>query len=350
MSLDWDALSDWCQRSSAEPATGWAGTLHPDPATVLPPGVASVVPNLHEYDLIIVRISGGKDSQAALRETWRVVVEQGVDPSCVVVEYDELNGDKPDEKATWPGTAEIGVHLVAKYGDRPGSRELARQQAEHYGFRFVAARQRSRPWLLEDFRTRKGKDGRARFPDAKNRYCTSDHKRAAGRRLLTAEVRQLGGRKRWGRPLRILTVMGFRAQESTGRARREVFSYDGGASGASVVTRRRGVRPGRRCERQVWLWLPIHHWTVEQVWVDIHASGVPYAWPYDAGMSRYSCAQCVLGSLADAKLSAQIWPAHTLRIRRDEQEMGHRWQADHSMDEIARAAGILPPEDLEPTK
>jgi 3'-phosphoadenosine 5'-phosphosulfate sulfotransferase (PAPS reductase)/FAD synthetase len=324
-----------CQVARALPA-GWAGTLHPDPATVLAPGVASVVPNLHEYDLIVIRISGGKDSQAAMRETWRHVVAQGVDPSCVLVEYDELNGEKADEKATWPGTAEIGAHLVAKYGDRPGSRELARRQAAAYGFRFVVARQKSRPWLLEDIRTRKGKDGRSRFPDAKNRYCTSDHKRAAGRLLLTAETKRLGGRKRWGRPVRILTVMGFRAQESTGRARREVFSYDGGASGKGTER-----RPNRRCERQVWLWLPIHHWTVEQVWADIHASGVEYAWPYDAGMSRYSCAQCVLGSKADAILSAQIWPAQALRVVGMEREMGHRWQDAQSMEEIAVTAGVL---------
>lgn len=331
----------YCQ-ISRDVIDGWAGTLHPDPATTPAPGPAAVAPNFHEYDLVIIRISGGKDSQAAMRQAWLTALEQGYDLSCVVVEYDELNGDKPDQKATWPGTAEIGAHLVAKYGDRPGSLELARRQAEHYGFRFVVAKQRSRPWLLEDIRTRKGKDGRARFPDAKNRYCTSDHKRAAGRLLLTAEVRRLGGRKRWGRPIRILTVMGFRAQESTGRARREVFSYDAGASGQGTVTRRRGVRPGPRCERQVWLWLPIHHWTVEQVWADIHASEVPYAWPYDAGMSRYSCAQCVLGSFADAVRSAQIWPAHSLGIVGMEREMGHRWQDDHSMSDIAQAAGILP--------
>lgn len=322
---------------------GWAGTLRPDPATTPVPGPAEVVPNLHENDRLVLRVSGGKDSQAAMRETWRTVVAQGYDPACVVVEYDELNGDGADEKVTWPGTAEIGAHLVAKYGDRPGSLELARQQAAHYGFRFVVARQKSRPYLLEDIRTRKGKDGRARFPDAQNRYCTSDHKRAAGRLLLTAEVKAMGGRKRWGRPLRILTVMGFRAQESTGRARREVFSYDASASGQGTVTRRRGVRPGSRCERQVWLWLPIHHWTVEQVWADIHASGVPYAWPYDAGLSRYSCAQCVLGSSADAVRSAQIWPAQTLKIVDIEKEIGHDWQDGRPMRSIAEAAGILPP-------
>lgn len=277
---------------------GWAGTLWPDPATTPQPGPAAVVPDLHLFWRVVARVSGGKDSQAMLHQLWRTAVDQGYDLSRIVVEYDELNGKKPDEKATWPGTAEIGAHLVVKYGDRPGSLELARQHAAHYGFRFEVARQQSRPPLMVDMRTRKGSDGRTRFPDAKNRWCTSDHKRAAGRLLLTRLVKEAGGKR--GNPARVLTVMGFRAQESTGRARREVFSYDAGASGKGMV-------------RQVWLWLPIHHWTVEQVWAGIHASGVPYAWPYDAGMSRYSCAQCVLGSFADAVRSAQIWPAHTLQ-------------------------------------
>lgn len=329
-----------CQISRDLP-TGWAGTLHPDPASTPAPGPAEVTPNLHEYDWLVIRISGGKDSQAAMRQTWRTATAQGYDLSRVVVEYDQLDGDRPDEKATWPGTAQIGAHLVAKYGDRPGSLELARRQAQHYGFRFEVARQQSRPPLLADMRTRKGSDGRSRFPDAKNRWCTSDHKRAAGRLLLTRLVKEMGGRKRWGRPVRILTVMGFRAQESIGRARREVFSYDAGASGQGTVTRRRGIRPGPRCQRQVWLWLPIHHWTIEQVWADIHASGVSYAWPYDAGMSRYSCAQCVLGSKADAIRSAQIWPAHTLEIVDIERAIGHDWQAGNSMRSIAVAAGVL---------
>lgn len=61
-------------------------------------------------------------------------------------------------------------------------------------------------------------------------------------------------------------------------------------------------------------------------------------------MSRYSCAQCVLGSFADAKRSAQIWPEQTLRIVDIERD-GFTWQADHSMREIAQAAGILPADD-----
>jgi 3'-phosphoadenosine 5'-phosphosulfate sulfotransferase (PAPS reductase)/FAD synthetase len=314
-----------CQARRDLPA-GRVGTLHPDPASVPASGPAETTPNLHQFQLTVARISGGKDSQVMLRQLWRTAVEQGYDLSRIVVEYDELNGEKPDEQATWPGTADIGAHLVAKYGDRPGSLELARQQAAHYGFRFIVARQQSRPPLMVDMRTRKGRDGRTRFPDAKNRWCTSDHKRAAGRLLLTRLVKELGGKR--GNPARILTVMGFRAQESPGRARREVFSYDAGAS-------------GKGCVRQVWLWLPIHHWTVEQVWADIHDSGVPYAWPYDAGMSRYSCAQCVLGSRADAVRSAQIWPEHTLKIVDIEREIGHDWQADHSMRSIAATAGIL---------
>lgn len=165
---------------------------------------------------------------------------------------------------------DLGPHLVARYGDRPDARELAAAQAACYGIRFLARRATSRPDLLEDVRTRTGRDGRRRWPDARNRFCTSDHNRSVGRKLLTELVRELALPR--GTPARVLTVMGLRAQESRGRARRPVFSYDQAASGKGTV-------------RQVWQWLPIHHWSVEQVWADIHATGVPYAWVYDAGLS-----------------------------------------------------------------
>lgn len=317
-------------------AAGWAGTLWPAPGMVPPPGPASFVPRLHRFNVVVLRISGGKDSQAMMRQAWRTAIEQGYPLDRIVVEYDDL-GD-----VVWPGTAEISDDLVQRFGDRPGSKELARLQAQAYGFRFEVRQQKARTVnvtlpdgtqgtrpasLLEDIRTRTGKDGRHRWPDSKNRYCTSDHKRAPGRALLTELVREMGGVKKLGRPARVLTVMGFRAQESSDRGKRRVFCYDRSAS-------------GKGCVRRVWLWLPIHHWTVQQVWADIHESGVQYAWPYDAGLSRFSCALCVLGSRSDAVLSAQLWPANALRYAADEQQMGHTFQRDWSMANTLAAAGL----------
>lgn len=300
---------------------GRGGTLWPAPGSVpapapLPPGCPPV--DLRGYHLVVIRSSGGKDSQTALRQVARLAARQGVLHRCVV-EYDQLG-----DQIAWPGTAAVGQHLVDRYGDRPGATELARQQAACCGLRFIARSATSRPNLLDDVRTRAGRDGRRRWPDARNRFCTSDHKRAVGRRLLTELVRELQLPK--GEPARVLTVMGFRAQESPGRAHKPVFGYDQPASGKGTV-------------RRVWQWLPIHHWSLQQVWADVHASGVPYAWVYDAGMSRFSCAFCVLASRADLVTAARLLPARAARYAAVEREIGHRFQAGWSMAEVIAAAG-----------
>lgn len=84
--------------------SGWAGTLHPDPATTPTPGPAAVVPNLHEYDWVVIRISGGKDSQAAMRETWRTVVALAAMPEA--------------ERVAWLEHAkrQIGIRHVKRLG------------------------------------------------------------------------------------------------------------------------------------------------------------------------------------------------------------------------------------------
>ncbi|TDB79627.1 hypothetical protein E1182_12015 [Micromonospora sp. KC721] len=162
----------------------------------------------------------------------------------------------------------------------PGAREIAQQHAEHYGLRFEV-RSRRGPDLLDDIR-RRGK-----FPDAARRWCTSDHKRGPGRTLLTELTRELA----LDRPARIVQCYGFRAQESPGRAAKEPFAYDRGASTQTT--------------RQVWTWLPILGWTVDQVWDRIRASGLPYHPVYDEGMSRLFSPQ-----FADVSVSSTSAASH----------------------------------------
>ena len=66
---------------------------------------------------------------------------------------------------------------------------------------------------------------------------------------LAAEQRAAGVT---GRPVRILNVLGMRAEESTDRAQMQPFGPDTRASNKTV--------------RHVDRWLPIHSWTAEQVW------------------------------------------------------------------------------------
>ena len=64
---------------------------------------APPVPDLAGYDVILINISGGKDSQAALDETVRAADAAGVRDRIVTVFCDL--GDEDE----WPGTRELAA-------------------------------------------------------------------------------------------------------------------------------------------------------------------------------------------------------------------------------------------------
>jgi 3'-phosphoadenosine 5'-phosphosulfate sulfotransferase (PAPS reductase)/FAD synthetase len=185
------------------------------PATV----TAGPTPNLTDYDVILVNSSAGKDSQAALDVVAKTAARAGVSDRVVVVH------------------ADLGVV------EWEGTRELAEEQAAHYGFRFLVV---SRPQgdLLAQV------EQRGMWPSSAARYCTSDHKRGQVRKVMTQLADEQRAAGITDRPVRILNVMGFRAQESSARAKRVPYAPAGASNG----------------RRQVDDWYPIHKWTVEMVW------------------------------------------------------------------------------------
>lgn len=274
----------------------------PEPAP--PPAPPGAVPYLASYDIILASISGGKDSQTMLRALTRACAHQGVPPARVVTVFADLGED--DE---WPGTRELAAHHAACYGLRFIT--VARTVPDGRGG--------TRPQGLAEHIAQRG-----RWPDARNRYCTSDMKRGPIRTVMTrlaTEQREAGVT---GRPVRLLHVLGLRAQESPARRLLAPFGHD---PGASNLTR-----------RQVDQWLPIHHWATSQVWADIHASGIPYHYAYDLGMPRLSCVFCVLASESALVLAAQQFPERAARRAQLEQRMGHTFQNGRSMAQIIAKA------------
>jgi 3'-phosphoadenosine 5'-phosphosulfate sulfotransferase (PAPS reductase)/FAD synthetase len=71
--------------------------------------------------------------------------------------------------------------------------------------------------------------------------------------------------------VRILNVMGLRAQESPGRRLLAPFSHDDRASNS---------------RRHVDEWLPVHGWNVTQVWDRIEQAATRPHWVYLLGMPR----------------------------------------------------------------
>jgi 3'-phosphoadenosine 5'-phosphosulfate sulfotransferase (PAPS reductase)/FAD synthetase len=247
-------------------------------------------PDLADYDLVLVSSSGGKDSQATLD---------------VVVEHADRAGVR-DRLAVFH--AELGRV------EWDGVRDLAAEHAAHYGLRFIAI---ARPQgdLLDQVRKR------GMWPDAARRYCTSDHKRAQGRKAMTRLVRELG----LDRPAKVLHCLGFRAEESPARRKMPTLSYDAPASGKGRV-------------RQVWEWLPIHDWALADVWARIRQAGTRHHWAYDAGMPRLSCSFCVLASRSALVRAAQLRPELAAEYVEIERDIGHRFRADMSIAEIVAQA------------
>lgn len=263
---------------------------------------------LRSFDWIVVNSSAGKDSQAALDVVVERTKRAGVRRSKIVVFHADLG------RVEWPGTP-----------------ELAAEHAAHYGLRFEKI---GRPQgdLLTHI------EERGMWPDAARRYCTSDHKRAQGRKLLTqlaAETRSSRARCWAGTcpapttPVRILNVMGFRRQESPARAKKQAFKLDEAAS--------------NKTRRTVYEWCPILEWDADQVWERIRHAGTRHHPAYDLGMPRLSCCLCVLASRSALVIGARANPGLVNEYVRIERKIGHRFRQDLSIEEIANEARASEP-------
>ncbi len=263
-----------------------ASTVHgPDP-----------VPDLAAADRIVFSNSGGKDSIAAMDEGVRLADAAGVRDRIVVLHID-LGRTPRGHTVEWPGTA-----------------DLARRQADHYGLPFAVRRMAKWPSLFHRIRAR------GQFPHLMTRFCTSE-KRAVAHRFITEQVNALDVT---GRPARIVHVMGFRAEESRARARRPALEVDRRASS------------GRRTVTQ---WYPVLRWSTAEVWQRIRERGLPYHWAYDAGMSRLSCSLCVLASVPDLTCAAGLRPELAREYADLEEEMGVPFRRELPMAEVIRRAG-----------
>jgi len=245
--------------------------------------------NLHDYDRLVVNTSSGKDSQTILRLVVNLAIAQEYALDRIVCAHADLG------EMEWPGTV-----------------ELAERQATAYGLRFWKM---ARPQgdLLSHI------EQRGMWPSSTARYCTSDHKRGQIRKLFTELTATLDAK---GRQVRILNVMGMRAEESPARSKLLPFSHDKAASNG---------------KRHVDVWLPIHGWKIAEVWADIKASGIPYHKAYDLGMPRLSCVFCIFSPPAALMLAGKHNPELLARYVAAERSMGHTFRKDFPIERVQQA-------------
>jgi 3'-phosphoadenosine 5'-phosphosulfate sulfotransferase (PAPS reductase)/FAD synthetase len=195
----------------------------------------------------------------------------------------------------------------------PGTRDLAEEQAQHYGLTFYAVR-RPQGDLLEHIAQR------GKFPSPTVRYCTSDHKRGRIRTLFTHLT--AGTVRANYQRVRILNCMGMRAEESPARAKRQPFERDFDSSNG---------------KRVVDTWLPIHGWTVEEVWHRIRQSGVRHHPAYDLGMPRLSCCFCIFSPRSALLLAGKHNPELLAHFVEVEKQIGHTFRKELSLASIQSA-------------
>lgn len=263
--------------------------------------------------LIFVNSSAGKDSQAMLDYVVEIARKVGAMDRITVIHNDL-------------GTTDDGIPV-----EWPGTLELAREQAEHYGLEFVVTR-RERGGLFQQIRER------GKFPGpGLGRWCTSDQKTSQAMKVVTRKVSEYkkarGLRPNQGPPVEVLYCVGIRAEESTGRAGKPVIGIDEAHSNS---------------RRTVTRWHPILDWSVADVWARIAKSGVRHHWAYDLGMTRLSCSLCVLASRPDLECAARHRQDLVEAYVSLEAEIGHQFRADMSARELqAAGAGFVaaPPVD-----
>lgn len=216
----------------------------------------------------------------------------------------------------------LAVHCDLGRVEWAGTKELAAEHCKHYGIEFHIVR-REKGDLLDQV------EQRGMWPDSANRYCTSDQKRDQVAKLHTAITAKKIEEMAQPTQVRILNCMGLRADESPARAKKEAF----------CVNKRQ-----TNGKRLVMDWLPIHTWTIKQVWDTIKASGVKYHYAYDKGMPRLSCMFCIF-----APKSALVIAGHENKplleeYVRIEEKIGHTFRHGFKIADVLADvnAGIRP--------
>jgi len=246
--------------------------------------------DLHQYDLIIINSSAGKDSLCSIFEICSIAARQNYSKKNIVVSHQDLG------EMEWKGT-----------------RELAIKQAHLFGLRIYISKRRDKNGYEEDLL--EYVERRAKWPSSAQRYCTSDFKRGPGARVVTMLTKSMGICK-------VLYVFGFRKEESPARSKKLVL-----APNKMLTTKRRTVDD----------YLPIHTWKVDRVWRVIKHNSLPYHYAYDLKMPRLSCVFCIFSPFDALVVAGKANPELLDRYIEIEQKINHTFKNKFAIVEVRTA-------------
>jgi len=227
--------------------------------------------------LFAISHSGGKDSQVMAIKIHALV---------------------PDEQIIWIHCPLKGVEWAG------GVEQVRRYKPRNVPLIFADAidEMEAQKWLL-DWVIRRGM-----WPSKTRRWCTSDFKRGPIRR----EIRRYADKHGYHI---IVDAQGLRAEESTDRASRAAFEPL--ASEHGNVSRALGKK------REWYSWSPIKWDSTKEIFTAIHEADQIPMWTYLEGMTRSSCAFCIMGSMGDLRRAAQLAPKLYAAYVAVEKYIGH---------------------------
>ena len=229
--------------------------------------------------------SGGKDSQAMYAQLRRLVpFEQ------LVVVHSDLGA------VEWRGVKDHINDTIAH--------TLNVVQANKSFFDMVKHRAKTRPDVPS-------------WPSSGQRQCTSDLKRNPIYKFIRNDLKAKGA-------LLAINCTGLRAEESTARSKKQPLTVNNTLSKAG---------------RTVFEWLPIHHWTTDEVFALIREVGQRPFWAYEAGNKRLSCVFCIMGCASDLANGKKHNPELYAQYVELEQETGSTMFNGESLDERIAKAG-----------
>jgi len=278
----------------------------PTPAyPVAPDGIT--LDELMAYDTILVAMSGGKDSVACLLH----LLSLGVPKEKLELWHHDIDGNEGSELMDWPVTRdyckklaeafELPLYFSWKEGGFEG--EMLRQDAL------------TRPVRFEQPDGTIGKAGgttgklntRRKFPQVTanlmTRWCSAYLKIDVCTSAINNQPRFRGQKT--------LLVTGERAQESSARAKYKVLE-----------PHKSDLRNGKRYQRHVDQWRPVHKWTEQQVWAIFEAFKVNPHPCYRVGFSRCSCMPCIFGNADQWATVKKLDPARFEKLAGYEADFG----------------------------
>lgn len=207
----------------------------------------SVLLEIEHGALFVINHSGGKDSQAMMIKLLELVPKEQI----------------------------LVVHASLGFMEWPGAMELARDQAAEAGVQFIIAKAK-KSFLDMVFKRFSERPEVPSFPSPKYRQCTSDLKRGP----ITREIRRYAKANGFDR---IVNCVGLRAEESSNRAKQQIFkpAVENGKAG-----------------RTWYDYLPIHTLTTSEVFQTIKNAYQQPHWAYQDN-ERLSCVTCIMGSSND---------------------------------------------------